>query len=162
MRSRYRLMLKSNRLVDGVGCPCDRVLNSGYGYCIPQTTRGWGCTVRWWYQLTFTESNRLVDGVGCPCNRVINSGYRYCIPQCVILSVTCPTILSAILSSRHVTATHIRSLPCFPVIVSTIVVALTLSAVHQWVGYFRVAQRARLPDWGICCPHPLLLFIVLQ
>jgi len=108
------------------------------------------------------ESNRLVDGVGCPCNRVINPGYRYCIPRCVVLSVTCPTVSSAILSSRHVTANRIRRPPRCRVIVYNIVVALTLSAVHQWVGYFVIARQACLPDWGICCPRPLLLFIVLR
>ena len=95
--------------------------------------------MRWWYRLTFVESNQLVDGVGCPGNRVIDSNYRYwhdidSAPCCILISVTRPADLSAILADLHVTAALIRSLPRCRAIV-TVVADLTLSAVHQWVGH---------------------------
>jgi hypothetical protein len=103
------------------------------------------------------ESNRLVDGVGCPGNRIIISGYRYwhvtdSVPRCVLISVTRPTDSSAILSNLHVTNTLIRTPPRCRAIVS-FGADLTLSIVHQWVGYFVIAQQACLPDRGICYPR---------
>jgi hypothetical protein len=103
--------------------------------------------------------------VGCPSDRVINSGYRYwhvidSVPHCVLISVTRPTNSPAILFNLHVTATLSRTPPrCRALVI--FVAELTVSAVHQWVGYFVVARRATLPDRGICCPRPLLPFIVL-
>ena len=122
--------------------------------------------MRWRYRLTFAESNRLVDGVGCPSYWVINSVYRYwhvtySVPRCVLISVTCSTNSSAILSNLHVSATLIRT-PARCRAIVTFGAALTLSTVHQWAGCFVVAQWASLPDWGICCPRPLLPFIVLR
>jgi hypothetical protein len=88
--------------------------------------------------------------VGCPCDRVIDAHYRFgyvlgtVVPHCVNLSV--PRSF-AILSTRHVNANTnrhvtantdlIRHPHCCRVIVFIFV--LTLSAVHQWVGYLVVA-----------------------
>jgi hypothetical protein len=99
--------------------------------------------------------------VGCPCDWVIDARYRFWyvlgtgVPRCVILSVTGSF---ANLSTRHVNANtnrhHVNAntnliwhLPRCRVIV--IIVVLTLSAVHQWVGYLVVARRAILIDRGI-------------
>jgi hypothetical protein len=77
------------------------------------------------------------------------------VPHCSILSVARSF---ANLSTRHVNANTkrhinantnlIRHPPRCRVIV-IIVVVLTLSAVHQWVGYLVVARRAILIDRGI-------------
>ena len=109
----------------------------------------------------------LVDGVGYPCDRVINAGYCYwyvldtVVPRCVLLSVTCPTNSSAFLSTCHVPANLIQRPTRCRVIVHN-VVALILSAVHQWVGYPFVARWAILVRRGMWFPRPLLLFIILR
>jgi hypothetical protein len=99
--------------------------------------------------------------VGCPCDRVIDARYRFwyvlgtVVPHCIILSIA---RLFATLSTRHVNANTNRHVnantnliqhpPHCRVIV--IIVVLTLSAVHQWVGYLRaVARRAISIDRGI-------------
>jgi hypothetical protein len=90
--------------------------------------------------------------VGCPCDRVIDASYRFwyvlgtVVPRCIILSIARSF---ANLTNRHVNANTnlIRHPPHCRVIV--IIVVLTLSAVHQWVGYLVVARRAILIDRGI-------------
>ena len=99
--------------------------------------------MRWRYRLTFVESSWLVDGVGCPGNWVLDSIYRYwhvgdSVPHCVLNSIPCPANSSAVLSNRHVTAALIQT-PSRCRATVTIVVDLTLSAVHQWVEHYVVA-----------------------
>jgi len=87
--------------------------------------------------------------MGCPCDWVIDARYRFwyvlgtVIPHCVIVSVTCSF---TILSTCHVHANTDR-----PVNANTTLIqhVLTLSAVHQWVGYLIIARRAILIAQGI-------------
>ena len=95
--------------------------------------------VRWWYRLTFAESSQLVDGVGCPGDWVLDSIYCYwhvgdSVPHCVLNSAPPPANLSAVLSDCHVTDALVQTPSrCWAIV--TVVVDLTLSAVHQWVGH---------------------------
>ena len=87
--------------------------------------------------------------MGCPCNGVIDARYHFwyvlgtVIPRCIILSVTCSF---AILFTRHVNANTNRHVNANTTLIRHV---LTLSAVHQWVGYLVIARRAILIDRGI-------------
>jgi hypothetical protein len=87
--------------------------------------------------------------VGCPCDWVIDACNRFwyvlgiVVPRCVILSIT---RLFANLSTRHVNANTNRHVNANTNLIRHV---LTLSAVHQWVGYLVVARRANMIDWGI-------------
>ena len=99
--------------------------------------------MRWQYRLTFAESNQLVDGVGCPGNWVIDSISRYwhiidIDPRCVLISVLRPANSSTVLSDLHITASLVQT-PSRCGAIIPVVVYLTLSAVHQWVGHCLVA-----------------------
>ena len=67
MRWWYRLAFaESTRLVDGVGCPCDRVINAGYCY---------------WYVLVGIVVPRCVlFSVACPTNLSVLLSTRHVLP----------------------------------------------------------------------------------
>jgi hypothetical protein len=64
-------------------------------------------------------------------------------PRCVILSVTRSVFT---LSTCHVNANPNRHVKANTNLIRQI---LTLSAVHQWVGYLVVVRRANMIDFGI-------------
>jgi len=86
--------------------------------------------------------------VGCPCDRVIDASYRFwyvlgtVVPRCIILSIARSF---ANLSTRHVNTNTNRHVNANTNLIRHV---LTLSAVHQWVGYLVVDRRAILIDWG--------------
>jgi hypothetical protein len=65
-------------------------------------------------------------------------------------------------STRRVLASTLNRKPTRCRVTANTVFALTLSAVHQGVGYFVGAQHACLFDRGNWCPRPLLLVAVYR